>query len=458
MKIILQAFIYFICTLAALTLTALALAWFVMSLLLAEAPAITDFETTSLNDIKRIKSLALDFSRQSDLSKNKTLLLSERDINLGIGHFAPLQVDMPPNSFLKVELAESRQAIIFATLPASTLWEEVHRQYQKGIPALLSPVVRWLRSHAEKKWINLRWDLIIEPGKDPEKWIQTNTLAIGDIDLSSTLSRKLADAIYQKAIQRPDTAMARESWKNLRNLKISNHQLMVEFVLPTQGASVLNSYQSLMLSANEQQLIEIYHQKIQTLPSRGPLVSIMAELFKLAKRRSNETLDPIAENRGALLALSKKYGGDQLINILQSRSGNALTTAPKPYTIFARQDLAQHLVLSAGLSLVANQNLAELIGIDKELSDLMGGRAISAWDLMADKAGVRLAENATASVKSAQKIQRWFSKARRDHHLLPDLGQEFTYSEDRFNAEDLVELELMIELYMEQHGALQKQM
>ena len=42
--------------------------------------------------------------------------------------------------------------------------------------------------------------------------------------------------------------------------------------------------------------------------------------------------------------------------------------------------------------------------------------------------------------------------------MLPDLGQEFKYSEDRFNAEDLAELELMIELYMEQHGALQKQM
>ena len=458
MKIILQALIYFSSTIVALALAALALAWFILSLLLAETPAITAFESTSLNDIKRIKSLALDFSRQSDLSKNKTLLLSERDINLGIGHFAPLQVDIPANSFLKVELAESREAKIFATLPASTIWQEFHRQYQKSIPTLLSPAARWLSHHIEKKWINLRWHLIIEPNDDPKKWIQTNTLALGDIDLNSTLSRKLADAIYQKAIQRPDTALARESWKNLRNLKIFNHQLMVEFVLPTQGASVLNSYQSLMLSANEQQLIEVYYQKIQTLPSRGPLVNVMAELFKLAKQRSNETLDPIAENRGALLALSKKYGGDQLINILQSRSGNALTSAPKPYTIFARQDLAQHLVLSAGLSLVANQNLAELIGIDKELSDLMGGRAISAWDLMADKAGVRLAENATASVQSAQKTQKWFSKARRDHHVLPDLGQEFKYSEDRFNAEDLAELELMIELYMEQHGALQKQM
>ena len=80
----------------------------------------------------------------------------------------------------------------------------------------------------------------------------------------------------------------------------------------------------------------------------------------------------------------------------------------------------------------------------------MGGKTISAWDLLADKAGVRLAQNATRSAKSARQLQINLAKAKRDEHILPDLGVEFSYSNDQFSTEDLEELSILVELYLEE--------
>ena len=103
---------------------------------------------------------------------------------------------------------------------------------------------------------------------------------------------------------------------------------------------------------------------------------------------------------------------------------------------------------------MADEGLAELIGLDKEISDLMGGKTISAWDLLADKAGVRLAQNATRSAKSARQLQVTLAKANRDGHILPDLGADFSYSSDRFSTEDIEELSILIELYLEEIAIL----
>ena len=176
----------------------------------------------------------------------------------------------------------------------------------------------------------------------------------------------------------------------------------------------------------------------------------MAPLFEFALSRSHTSKDPVAENRAALLALAKSFGGDELTTMLSPAIIANFQANAKPYTIYGRRDLALHMVLSAGLTLVADEGLAELIGLDKEISDLMGGKTISAWDLLADKAGVRLAQNATRSAKSARQLQIKLSKARRDNHILPDLGADFSYSGDRFSTEDIEELTLLVELYLEE--------
>lgn len=100
--------------------------------------------------------------------------------------------------------------------------------------------------------------------------------------------------------------------------------------------------------------------------------------------------------------------------------------------------------------MIADEGIAELIGLDKEINDLLGGKTISAWDLLADKAGVRFANNATRSAKSARELQILASQATKDSDILPDLGADFSYSEDQFSTEDLDQLRELVELYLEE--------
>lgn len=77
-------------------------------------------------------------------------------------------------------------------------------------------------------------------------------------------------------------------------------------------------------------------------------------------------------------------------------------------------------------------------------------------DLLADQAGIRLAHNATRSEQSAKRIQKLIVEAESDDQLLPDLGPDFSYAEDRFAIEDLDELNQLIDLYLDELIILKK--
>ena len=179
-------------------------------------------------------------------------------------------------------------------------------------------------------------------------------------------------------------------------------------------------------------------------------------MFTLAAERTAGLGDPVGENRALLLSLAKLYGADDLNAILKGNNPAQFNRKRLNYTIYGRRDLAQHLILSAGISLLADEGLANLIGLDKEISDYQAGKTISAWDLLADQAGIRLARNATRSERSAKQVQQLLSQAKSDKHLLPDLGPDFSYAEDQFGVDDLDELNQLISLTLDELIILKK--
>ena len=450
MKLILRSIFYIAFSLAVVALTIAGILWLVLGMLLQDQPLITGFEKASLDDLQRIKALAAQAGSNYSPDKTQTMELTDRDINLGISYFGPTQIKIPESTYLKTELRES-VGTISATLPTSLIFKKIdqHNLLKKSWQKNL-----WERFKATKKdkWVNAHWDLRIDDQRDKHKWILPGKIRIGSIQLTQGISETIAKAIYAEFLKQKQSQIALNTWDNITSLSIDNSYLNIAYELPS-STQALSSYQSLVLSGDEQSNIIHYSNLLKSLPRSGPLYKILAPLFAEAVERSNQTLNPIAENRAVLLALSKAYGGDQLIQMLGNPDIGRFKT-PTPYSIYKRKDLAQHYILSAGLTLVADENIASLIGIDKEITDLTGGRSISAWDLLADKAGVRLAKNATRSAKLARKVQLALSQARRDRDLLPDIGTEFEFSDDRFGLEELRELEVLIELYLEQHALL----
>ena len=453
MKISLRILKFLLAALLVILLLGAATIWLGLNSIFDDAPLIKNFEQAELDDLQRIKTLAVEFQQNFGASELKTVSLGERDINLAIGHFAPTQINIPEHTFGKVTL-ESDTVIFHASAPAAlTIASAIE---QGNIHLSGAPLIAFnaLLQFADDKWINV--SLPVAFRSDDTIAINTKQLSIGSITLTESLSDSIAKTIWQfaKAQKQSDQMIA--AWNNIKSIAVNKQQLDVSFVLPHDQDNALNSYQSVVLSNDQIELIDIYYAHLSLQPQTGPLVNILASLFELAKTRSLSSGKPIIENKAALLALSKRYGGDQLVAMLQTGGFNAFERVPKPYSIYKRRDLAQHYVLSAGLALIANEQVAALIGIDKEMSDLLGGRTISAWDLLADRAGARLAENATRSIGSAKRTQEALSRARVDRHIMPDLAADFSFSDDRFGASELAELTELVDLYIESHPLLKK--
>ena len=440
------------------TLLFFVLATFVLSIiglfttihfLFDDQPSISQYEKTSLADIQRIKKIAIAVSGQLQQSGTQQLILTERDLNLGISHFGPATLRLPKNSYARVVVTEQQQAIE-ATVPANYINEQLYLHIKNQLSNNQRIAFNLLKDWVSDKWINAQLNIVIDNSAAQGQWLKPGRIRVGSIKLSDSISKMISDKVILEALKQPSAKPALLAWENIKDIKHQDTEITIDYVLPKTGQSALNSYESLLLSSDEQQRIAIYQKYFKQLPKRGQLVALIAPLFEFAHTRSKQSNDPVVENRAALLALAKTFGGDELTSLLSPATIANFQANAKPYTIYGRRDLAQHMVLSAGLTLVADEGLAELIGLDKEISDLMGGKTISAWDLLADKAGVRLAQNATRSAKSARQLQINLAKAKRDEHILPDLGVEFSYSSDRFSTEDLEELSILVELYLEE--------
>jgi hypothetical protein len=420
-----------------------------------QEPTLTEFNKASLEDIKRIKRIAIEVNSQFNQPGPKQLTVSERDINLGISHFGPTTIRIPDSTFARVNLAE-QQSDVQLTLPANYVTTQLIQQTKQQLSDKQLLIANIAKGWVEKKWINATWSFNIDKTAEQGRWLSPGQLSIGSITLSEALSQEIADRILTEALAQPESKQMLDAWKNIKGVEKIGEQILIDYVLPKSGNTALTSYQSLVLTADEQQLVEIYVKHLKTLPKRGPLVALLAPLFETVKTRSSKSNDPAGENRAALLALAKAFGGDELTAMLSDTTARKIRTSFPPYTIYGRRDLAQHMVLSAGLTLVADEGIAELIGLDKEISDLRRGKTISAWDLLADKAGVRLANKATRSAKSARQLQIALADAKQDSDILPDLGADFSYSEDRFSTEHLDDLTALVELYLEELAILKK--
>ncbi len=426
---------------------------FLRTSLLDADPELTTFEKASLADIQRIKQLAIEVNRQGE-SGIQQLELSDRDVNLAIAQFGPAMLKLPKDSFARVDF-DGDVARVSATVPMRIIYSNVEPQIAEQLHGGSAFFYSLFKDSTIDEWVNLAWQIRVDENAAKGQWLTPGQLTVGQITLSQSLSERLADELFTIAMAQPRSETLRASWKNIQHMRMRDDLLAVDYILPEIG-SALNSAQALILTPGEQQLVSIYSNQIRLLPQRGALVELLSKVFQLASERSNTSADPVAENRAALLALAKVFGGDQLDALLDGNVNANQFRQRSPFTVYGRSDLAQHMMLSSGLTLLTDGRIADLVGLEKEIADLMGGRSISAWDLLADKTGVRLAENATRSARSARNLQTALAAASRDQHIMPDLRQDFAYAEQQFGPEDIDELTVLVELYLDQLPIYQK--
>ncbi|BCG64912.1 MAG: hypothetical protein methR_P2705 [Methyloprofundus sp.] len=194
----------------------------------------------------------------------------------------------------------------------------------------------------------------------------------------------------------------------LQSAQISHDKLQLSYIW---HKDALDRVKGLVLTGQDKQVLMAYQQQLANI-TRGfsanrkySLIVLLEPLFSFAAERSVHN-DPVVENR-ALLSVLAAYANGHSLKRLTGEAG-AKSKRLKLY-LHKRHDFVQHFTISAGLAVQGGKTLADAVGLYKEYADKKTSSGFSFTDLAADRAGVRLAELATASKSSAYRIQRHMS-------------------------------------------------
>jgi hypothetical protein len=199
----------------------------------------------------------------------------------------------------------------------------------------------------------------------------------------------------------------REAWLGTSGWAIGRQRL--EFAYAPQrdlARRLADSGRDLVLPAADRARIAHYLDHAGWLAAAGgrptqPMVAMLRDVVAEAENRTRQGGDPLAESRAAVLGLAiyAVGRGELAARVL----GVAVPARPiVPLTLLERQDLAQHWLVSAALTLEADARTADAIGVFKEVLDSRGGSGFSFADLAADRAGVRFGEAARADPRRWQ--------------------------------------------------------
>ena len=183
------------------------------------------------------------------------------------------------------------------------------------------------------------------------------------------------------------------------------------------------------------EVIRFYHQSLIDFIEIAPvlkhsMIEYLSFVFGIAQQRNLAGVSDslVEENRAALTALVLYFCPDQfelLVGDISNFSVSQLKLRVKlqaSVKLRNRVDIQKHFIYSVALQLFGTSSASNAIGELKEFSDSnKGGSGFSFADLMADRAGTRLAMLATDSEESALKTQNHLAELSNEAQLLPEL-------------------------------------
>lgn len=336
-------------------------------------PLIEPGKSLSHEDVKRIKALLKQHDpRRLKQGEIRTLALSERDLNLLLDYSVARTLEI--NS--RVELYPDSAAV--------SLTYQLPEKYSGNYLNVSARV------------------------SQADEVLRIETLELGQISLPGWLLNPVLPLFHAKMLKYSDEY--REVLQTIGEFRLGNEQLVLVYQWqPELAAQLKSSGYGLLFSAEDKSRVLAYHNELVRLAKvfparRVPLEKILPSLFTLASVRSDEQGDPHSENRALLQTLGMYVMG---VNVGRFVEAQIEPVQHRMYlTVLNRHDLAQHFTVSAALTVSAGSGLANAIGLFKELDDSHDGTGFSFDDLLADRAGVRLAELSTETEQSARVMQQ----------------------------------------------------
>ncbi len=361
-------------------------------LVFSNKPMALPVEQLDGNEIMRVQRLVAQQVARSNDAGLATLSLTEKD--------------------LRTALAFGRQAAKLPLLEGAALaLEDEHLQVFGN---LRLPVV------PGRDVVNFRAKLGTD-GRHPT----ITSLKLGYIDVPTPLLAWL----QQRALELLETdqrlANANKTWESIEQFGISDQRIDIVYqITPEIIGSVTAKQKKMLLEQVDTQRVERYNQLLEqitrkTAAERYPLTGMLGPAYDLARKRTAAGFDAVEENSAALIALGLYSGDPKVIQMTGLGNLLALPSRRLSLTLHRRNDLATHFMTAALISLFAGDQVADLMGMQKELDDSQSSSGFGLADLVADKAGIRFSYLATINDQSARQLQDELSHLLYDDELLP---------------------------------------
>jgi len=360
-------------------------------LMVEETPWISETDPLTVEDVERAKRLLRNLDpRQLKDGETRRLTLTERDASLLIDQALSRWPDA-------------------AQVKALTRFTPNHAQVEATLPLPSNPIGRYLNARIQ-----------LTPSASG---LLVTEAKIGRLSIPGGVCRWLTDLANNYLQDRPEHQQLKQVWDVLSDIQIENGSAAVtvrydqalaqrleakgrDWALPKPDRIRLGVYNDVLVATT------------RTLRKNSSLVFLLKPLFARAAERTALGADPVAENRAILMALALYLSGKNPTRILGEKYDAPNSIRP---TLAGRGDLAQHFSISAALAGVMNSHIANIIGVFKEVQDSQGGSGFSFADLTADRAGVRFAEQATASPASARDTQQRAAALNAEAAIMPSI-------------------------------------
>jgi hypothetical protein len=283
--------------------------------------------------------------------------------------------------------------------------------------------------------------------------LQLGQLSVGQINVSAQhLLRLLIWLIDHKLDQNYGTQLLAV----IKQININAHEVMLNFALPADFSLNDINKRSRLLEIRDQlqwfgnsDKIRFYYNKLLKFTQNGQInttdfthyVAFMLQQAAV-QTESDNTVLATEENKSALLALAIYFGSKKFellvgdISNLSAKEQELKNLLANTVSLGGRNDLQKHYIYSVALTIFSDVPMSSTVGEIKEFLDSnTGGSGFSFVDMLADKAGTKLAQLAITNENSARFVQQYFSQVENQPFIiLPDWqGLPEGLSEQEFN-------------------------
>ncbi len=269
----------------------------------------------------------------------------------------------------------------------------------------------------------VNFEINISSSDDSTSLLTAESIQLGWLKAGPRMSQMIMSRLHESLLkQYREYAEIRET---IRSVSIQPGLLKMEYTWEQGAAQVMKArLGSMVISAELKQALLVYSDFLadysHTLPQRVKLNAVLRGMFGHAYRH-HEELSPVIENQAILISMAAFVMNRNIPHML----GEETRTQSSRRRIYlkGREDLARHFLISAAITSLANEQLAEVIGLEKEIYDAQRGSGFSFADLAADHAGIRFAQQAISSDLKAAKLQNYLSTSLTENNFMPNIQQ-----------------------------------